>query len=268
LNTDAQTWVNLKLVYTHGYGVAISPAARVSTGGLPDFYAKDLPVQGSIPVTRPEVYFGELTNDYVIGRTGMAEFNYPQETGYATTSFDADTGIPMTMANRLLFALRFAEINMLLNQDITAESQLLWRRNIMERVELLAPFLTYDGDPYVVVGSDGHLYWIIDAYTTSDRYPYSEPYRDSINYIRNPIKVVVNAYDGSVNFYVIDDQEPIAAAYRQIFPSLFKPLEEIPPAVVPHLRYPSDLFSVQAEKYRTFHMTNPVDFYNKEDVWA
>ena len=268
LNADAQTWVNLKLVYTHGYGVAISPAALVSADGLPEFYAKDLPVQGSIPVTRPELYFGELTNDYVIGGTAVDEFNYPQENGYATTRFAANTGIPMTMANRLLFALRFAEINMLLNQDITADSQLLWRRNIMERVELLAPFLTYDRDPYIAVGTDGHMYWIIDAYTTSDRYPYSDPYRDVLNYMRNPIKVVVNAYDGSVNFYVVDEQEPIAAAYRNIFPALFKPLAEFPREIIEHVRYPTDLFSVQAEKYRTFHMTNPVDFYNKEDVWA
>lgn len=268
LNADAQTWVNLKLVYTHGYGVAISPAVRVTADGLPEFYAKDLPVQGSIPISRPEVYFGELTNEYVIGGTLVDEFNYPQSAGFATTRFSADTGIDMTMANRLLFALRFADINLLLNQDISAESQLLWRRNIVDRVHLLAPFLTYDSDPYVVAGQDGNLYWIMDAYTTSDRYPYSEPYRESFNYIRNPIKVVVNAYDGSVNFYVIDESEPIAAAYRNIFPALFKPLSEIPPSVIPHLRYPTDLFSAQAEKYRIFHMTNPGDFYNKEDVWA
>jgi uncharacterized membrane protein (UPF0182 family) len=268
LNADAQTWVNLKLIYTHGYGAAISPAVRVTADGLPEFYAKDLPVTGSIPITRPEVYFGELTNDYVIGRTEVEEFNYPQATGFATTRFSADTGIPMTFGNRLLFALRFADINLVLNQDISADSQLLWRRNIMERVRLLAPFLSYDSDPYIVAGRDGNLYWIIDAYTTSDRYPYSEPYRESINYIRNPIKVVVNAYDGVVNFYVVDESEPVAAAYRKIFPALFKPLAEIPPAVIPHLRYPTDLFSVQAEKYRTFHMTNPGDFYNKEDVWA
>jgi len=268
LNADAQTWVNLKLVYTHGYGVAISPAVRVSADGLPEFYAKDLPVQGSIPITRPEVYFGEMTDDYVIGRTQVEEFNYPQATGFATTRFSADTGIPMSFANRLLFALDFADINLLLNQDIAADSQLLWRRNILERAQLLAPFLTYDNDPYIVAGSDGQLYWVMDAYTTSDRYPYSDPYRDSINYIRNPIKVVINAYDGSIHFYVIDESEPIAAAYRKIFPALFRPLSEMPAAVIPHLRYPTDLFSVQAEKYRTFHMTNPGDFYNKEDVWA
>lgn len=268
LNADAQTWVNLKLVYTHGYGAVISPAARVAADGLPEFYAKDLPVTGSIPITRPEVYFGELTNDYVIGRTKVEEFNFPQSTGFATTRFEADTGIDMTLANRLLFALRFADINLLLNQDISAESQLLWRRNIMERVELLAPFLTYDADPYIVAAKDGRLYWILDAYITSDRYPYSDPYRASINYIRNPIKVVIDAYTGSVHFYVIDENEPIAAAYRKIFPTLFKPVSEMPAVLIPHLRYPTDLFSVQAEKYRTFHMTNPGDFYNKEDVWA
>ncbi len=268
LNADAQTWVNLKLVYTHGYGVAISPAARVSADGLPEFYAKDLPVQGTILITRPQLYFGELTNDYVIGATLVESFDYPTASGFATTRFDSKTGVPMSYANRLLFALRFADVNLLLNQDILPESQLLWRRNIMERVQLLAPFLTYDSDPYIVAGSDGALYWVIDAYTTSDRYPYSEPYRDSLNYIRNPIKVVINAYDGTTNFYVIDEQEPIAAAYRKIFPALFKTEAEIPEAVVHHLRYPTDLFSVQAEKYRIFHMTTPGDFYNKEDVWA
>ncbi len=268
LNSDAQTWVNLKLVYTHGYGVSISPSAKITADGLPEFYAKDLPVQGVITVTKPQIYFGELTNDYVIGRTTSKEFDYPKDNGYEGSNFDADTGIDMNWWNRLLFAIRFADINLLLSTDIQPDSQLLWRRNIVERAELLAPFLTFDQDPYIVVAEDGKLYWIMDAYTHTDRYPYSQPFRTGLNYLRNSVKAVVDVYDGTITYYVVDEQEPIVASYRNIFPTLFRPITEIPKSLIPHIRYPTDLFSVQAEMYRTYHMTNPSDFYNKEDVWA
>ncbi len=224
-------------------------------------------MQGTIPITRPEVYFGELTNDYVIGGTAMDEFNYPQASGYATTNFSADTGIPMTMANRLLFALRFAEVNMLLNQDITSDSQLLWRRNIMERVRLLAPFLMYDSDPYIVVGSDGHMYWIVDAYTTSDRYPYSDPGKEGFNYIRNSVKAVIDAYSGNVTFYVADLSDPIIASWNAIFPHLFRPLRDMPVTLRNHIRYPLDLFGIQSERLLTYHMTDAQVFYNRDDQW-
>jgi uncharacterized membrane protein (UPF0182 family) len=268
LNTEAQTWVNRKLVYTHGYGVAMSPVERVTADGLPDFYLKDLPPIGNVTVSEPHLYFGELTNDYVIGRTNMEEFHFPQGDGNVTTRFAADTGIDMSFWNRVLFALRFGDINLVLNSDITSESQLLWRRNIIERVTHLAPYLQFDNDPYIVVGSDGRLYWFIDAYVTSDRFPYSEPFADSFNYMRNSVKIVINAYDGVPNFYVFEPDEPITAAYARIFPALFQPMEAMPDILMRHIRYPTDLFSVQAEMFRMYHMTNVLDFYNREDVWA
>lgn len=268
LNVEAQTWVNRKLVYTHGYSVAMSPVERVTRDGLPEFYVRDLPPVGEIPITVPHIYFGELTDDYVIGRTNMEEFHYPQGDGNVTTRFEADTGIDMTFWNRVLFALYFGDINLLLNQDITGESQLLWRRNIIERVRYLAPFLQYDGDPYIVVGEDGRLYWFIDAYVTSDRYPYSEPYLGRFNYIRNSVKIVISAYDGVPKFYVFEPDEPIISAYMRIFPALFQPKEAMPDFLLRHIRYPTDLFSIQAEMYRLYHMTNALDFYNREDVWA
>lgn len=268
LNTEAQTWVNRKLVYTHGYGVAMSPVEMVTADGLPDFYLKDLPPMGNLTVSEPHLYFGELTNDYVIGRTNMEEFHYPQGDGNVTTRFSADTGIDMTFWNRVLFALRFGDINLVLNSDITSESQLLWRRNIIERVSQLAPYLQFDNDPYIVVGADGRLYWFIDAYVTSDRFPYSEPFAGRFNYMRNSVKIVINAYDGVPNFYVFEPDEPITAAYSRIFPALFQPMEAMPDILMRHIRYPSDLFSVQAEMFRMYHMTNVLDFYNREDVWA
>ncbi len=267
LAETAQTWVNRRLVYTHGYGVAASPVAQVTRDGLPEFLLKDLPTQGVLEITRPQIYFGERTNNYVIADTQEPEFDYPDGDGNVTTRFDAGTGVSMTFMNRLLFALRFADINILLNQDIDEESQLLWRRNIAERISEVAPFLRYDDDPYIVVTESGELYWYLDAYTISNRFPYSEPY-GNINYMRNPIKVVLNAYDGTMTFYVVDESEPIAAAYRQIFPSLFKSFAEMPDDLKANIRYPNDFFSVQADVYRTYHMIDANEFYNKEDVWA
>ena len=267
LSEDAQTWVNRRLVYTHGYGVAASPVAQVTRDGLPDFYVKDLPPQGVIPVTQPQIYFGELANDYVIGRTDEPEFDYPRGDGNVTSSFSANTGIEMSLWHRLVFAVRFADINLLLNRDIRPDSQLLWRRNIVDRVTQVAPFLRYDRDPYIVIAADGRLYWLLDAYTVSNRFPYSEP-MGAINYIRNSVKVVISAYDGSMRFFMVDEAEPVVAAYARIFPVLFAPMHEMPEDLRRHIRYPNDLFTVQAEVYRTYHMTNPTDFYNREDLWA
>jgi uncharacterized membrane protein (UPF0182 family) len=268
LNSEAQTWVNRKLVYTHGYGVAVSPVEEITRDGLPSFFVKDLPMQGVIPVSEPQIYFGELTEDYVIAATSEMEFDHPQGESNAMTRFTATTGIDMTLLNRLLFALRFADVNLVLNSDIQETSQLLWKRNIMERIREVAPFFTYDADPYIVIGDDGRLYWMADAYTTSDRFPYSEPFQGEFNYIRNPVKVVVNAYDGTMTFYLIEPDEPIAAAYSRIYPVLFQPFSAMPDFLKQHLRYPTDFFSVQADIYRTYHMTDPSIFYNKEDVWA
>jgi len=267
LSQDAQTWVNQRLVYTHGFGVAASPVAQVTRDGLPDFYVKDLPPQGRLTVTQPQIYFGELTDSYVIGRTREMEFSYPSGNGNVMTQFEADTGIEMTLWARILFAIRFADINMLLNSDIQGDSQLLWRRNIRERMQLVAPFLQYDRDPYIMVDSEGRLHWIQDAYTVSNRFPYSQPF-ENINYIRNSVKVVTNAYDGSMDFYIADMDDPIITAYGRIFPDLFSPMSEMPEDIQAHVRYPADLFEIQANMYLTYHMTDPNQFYNREDLWA
>lgn len=267
LSEDAQTWVNQRLVYTHGYGVAASSVSQVTRDGLPDFYLKDIPPEGVVEVTRPELYFGELTSGYVIGRTNEPEFSFPRGDGNVMTQFDADTGVSMSFLARLLFAIRFADINLLLNGDIQPDSQLLWRRNIVERVREVAPFLRYDQDPYIVVDANGELWWMLDAYTVTNRFPYSDPL-ESINYIRNSVKITINAYDGTMKFYVVEDDEPIIAAYREIFPSLFSSFEEMPEDLLAHVRYPVDLFTIQALVYRTYHMTDPNEFYNREDMWA
>ena len=277
LEQPAQTWVNRKLVYTHGYGVAASPVAEITPDGLPTFVLQDLPVQGILEVTRPQIYFGERTNEYVIVKTETEEFDYPRgEGGNVFTTFEGDSGINIGgFLPRLAFAIQFADINLFISQELNSESQLLWRRNILQRTEEVAPFLRFDSDPYIVVGGDGNLYWFLDAYTASGRFPYSEPSQfgtrtvpPGFNYIRNPVKIIVDAYTGEMNFYLVEPDEPIAAAYARIFPSLFTPFEEMPENLNAHIRYPNDLFSIQASIFRTYQMTEPTDFYNREDVWA
>ncbi len=277
LEQPAQTWVNRKLVYTHGYGVAASPVAEITPDGLPTFVLKDLPVQGILEVTRPQIYFGERTGDYVIVKTETEEFDYPRgEGGNVFTTFEGDTGINIGgFLPRLAFAIQFADVNLLISQELRPESELLWRRNILERTHEVAPFLRYDSDPYIVVGSDGHLYWFLDAYTVSGRFPYSEPTEagtrtlpPGFNYIRNPVKVIIDAYTGDMRFFLVEPDEPIAAAYARIFPALFSPFDEMPDNLRAHIRYPNDLFSIQADVFRTYQMTEPTDFYNREDVWA
>jgi uncharacterized membrane protein (UPF0182 family) len=250
LSDDAQTWVNQRLVYTHGFGVAASPVAQVTQDGLPTFLLKDLPPTGVISVTVPQLYFGERLSDYVVGATAQAEFDYPREDGNATTRFSAESGIPMTWGNRILFALHMRDINLMLSRDISSESRLLWNRDIADRVLQVAPFLTFDRDPYIVIDDSGRLFWMHDAFTVSDRFPYSQPV-GGINYIRNAVKVVTNAYDGTMTFYVADENDPIIAT-----------------DLLDNIRYPEDLFRVQAETFRTYHMTDPEEFYNREDLWA
>ena len=277
LEQPAQTWVNRKLVYTHGYGVAASPVAEITPDGLPTFVLQDLPVQGILDVTRPQIYFGERTNEYVIVKTETPEFDYPRgEGGNVFTTFEGDTGIRIGgFLPRLAFAIQFADINLFISQELNPESQLLWRRNILRRTLEVAPFLRFDSDPYIVVGGDGNLYWFLDAYTVSGRFPYSEPSQfgtrtvpPGFNYIRNPVKIIIDAYTGEMDFYLVEPDEPIAAAYARIFPSLFTSFEEMPADLNAHIRYPNDLFSIQASVFRTYQMTEPTDFYNREDVWA
>lgn len=268
LPSQAQTWVNQKLVYTHGYGVSMSPVNEILADGSPNFFVKNIPPTGQVQVTRPGLYFGEKMDGYVIVKTRMPEFDYPLGDQNAMTRYDGLDGVGVGgLFNRMLFALRFGDINMLLSDAIQPDSRVLMHRNIRERIELLAPFLTLDDDPYIAI-VDGKLVWLYDAYMTTDRFPFSQPYQNRFNYIRNSVKVAIDAYDGTTTFYVVDESDPLVRAWRGIFPTLFTPLNEMPAALRSHLRYPEDIFMVQAEMLRTYHMQDAQVFYNKEDLWA
>ena len=268
LTSEAQTWVNRRLQFTHGYGVALSPTNEVTKEGLPNLWVKDVPPIGMIEIERPEIYFGEKTNDYVIVGTRVEEFDYPKGDTNVYTKHTAENGIAIgSFIRKLAFAWQLGDINILISGEMTPESQLLYRRNIQERVHHIAPFLRLDSDPYIVI-DDGKLLWIQDAYTVSNRYPYSQPASGEINYIRNSVKIVTNAYDGSVTFYLIDPEDAIASTYASIFPSLFTPIEAMPESLRTHLRYPQNLFQVQVSVYQTYHMQDPRVFYNKEDLWT
>ncbi|MEG6615599.1 UPF0182 family protein [Peptococcaceae bacterium 1198_IL3148] len=270
LPTQAQTWVNQRLIYTHGYGVAISPVNEVTGEGLPNFFIKDIPPTGvkDIPIERPEIYFGEEASQYVIVNTDTKEFDYPKGDQNVYSTYQADAGIKLdSIVKRLLFAYTLSDYKLLFTSDITDQSQILMYRNIRERVPKIAPFLSYDDDPYIVV-SNGKLYWMWDAYTTTDRYPYSEPFQNTgENYIRNSVKIVIDAYTGQLNFYIADAEDPLIKAYSKIFPNMFQSLDQMPEGLRAHIRYPIDLFEVQANMYTNYHMENTQVFYNKEDRW-
>jgi len=274
LPSNAQTWVNRHLIYTHGSGLVLSPVNEVVEEGLPDLWVRDIPPQSSYPelaLTRPEIYYGELTDDYVVVKTKEQELDYPSGDQNVYATYEGEGGIVFdTFFKKLAYAVRLGSNQVLLSDAITRESRLLWRRAIEERVQVAAPFLRYDPDPYPVI-VDGRLVWILDAYTVSQRYPYSEPIGTlfgPINYIRNSVKVTMDAYDGTLAYYLIDPDDPVAATYASIFPDLFRPVEEMDPALVAHWRYPEGMFRVQAAKYQTFHMTDPQVFYNQEDLWS
>jgi uncharacterized protein len=275
LPAQAQTWVNQKLVYTHGYGVAMSAVNVVVEEGLPQFFVKDVPPTGEIPIQRPEIYYGERdrSGHYVIVRTAAPEFDYPLGDDNAQTTYRGRSGVELSSPwRRLAYAWQFHDGSLLLNSDLRSDSQLLYRRNVRERISTLAPFLRLDRDPYIVV-ADGRLIWMIDAYTTTNRYPYSQPYPRAepgrrFNYVRNSVKVTIDAYDGSTTFYVADPDDPLLRTYAAIFPDLFVPLETMPASLRAHVRYPEDLFAWQAEMYLTYHMQNPAVFYNREDLWS
>jgi len=268
LASQAQTWVNRRLQFTHGYGVTMSPTNEVTEQGLPHLLIKDVPPIGTIKIQRPEIYFGEKTDDYVIVNTGIAEFDYPKGDTNVYTRYEAEGGIRLnSFLRKLAFTWQLGDINILISDELSENSQLLYRRNIQERVSTIAPFLKLDSDPYIVI-ADSQLYWIQDAYTISDLYPYSQPNASGINYVRNSVKVVINAYDGSVTFYLINPEDAIVNTYASMFPALFRPIDEMPASLREHLRYPLDLFRVQASVYQTYHMTDPRVFYNKEDVWT
>jgi uncharacterized membrane protein (UPF0182 family) len=276
LPESSRNWINEKLIYTHGYGVTMNPVNGFTPEGMPALVLKDMPVQSTIPslrVTRPEIYFGELTNSDVYVKTRQKEFNYPQGETNNLNTYEGSGGIVIGgFFRRLLIAIDRGDLAKLpFSDDVTADSRLMMRRNIRERVETLTPFLTYDEDPYIIVGDDGRLSWMLDGYTTADTYPYARHARlnrTRINYLRNSVKAVVDAYDGTTTFYVFDSEDPIIAGYRSIFPSLFKDASEMPAGLRAHVRYPELLLQLQANVYGLYHMTDPEVFYNREDLWT
>ena len=277
LPESSRNWINEKLIYTHGYGVTMNPVNGFTPEGLPTLVLSNMPVQSTIPsikVTRPEIYFGELTDTDVYVKTRQKEFNYPQGESNSLTSYEGSGGIVVGgFLRRLLIAFERGDVSKLpFSDDVTPESRLLMRRNIRDRVHALAGFfLTFDDDPYIVIGDDGRLFWMFDAYTTSATYPYARHFRlgnESINYLRNSVKVIVDAYDGATTFYVFDNEDPIVAAYRSVFPTLFKDVSAMPPAARRHVRYPELLLKLQAAVYGLYHMSDPAVFYNREDLWS
>ncbi|MBZ8180394.1 UPF0182 family protein [Oscillatoria salina] len=291
---EAQTWINKHLIYTHGYGFTLSPVNQVGEGGLPDYFVKDIGtgadegeegilntssdlIRRSIPIGKPRIYYGELTNTYVMTSTKVKEFDFPSGEDNVYNTYDGTGGIEIgSIWRRLIFAEYLKDWRMLFTDNFTSQTRLLFRRNINERVRAIAPFLRYDRDPYLVTAKTGddnywippnYLYWIIDAYTTSNYYPYSDPGKNEFNYIRNSVKIVIDAYDGDIDFYVADPDDPIINTWSKIFPNTFKPLTEMPVTLLRHIRYPLDLFSVQSERLLIYHMRDPQVFYNREDQW-
>ncbi len=286
--TEAQTWVNEHLIYTHGYGFTMSPVNTAGPGGLPEYFIKDIAhvpssaaVERSIPIGKPRIYYGELTDTYVMPGSRDPELDYPSGNENAYNRYDGRGGINIGSPwRRLLFAKHLGDWKMLLTDNFTPNTQLMFRRNIKHRIRRLAPFLQFDGDPYLVIADAGdefsppgeesgrnYLYWMIDAYTTSDRYPYSDPGTSSFNYIRNSVKAVVDAYNGSVHFYIADESDPIVRTWAATFPNMFEPLSAMPAALKAHIRYPQDFSAIQSDQLLTYHMTDPQVFYNREDQW-
>ncbi|MEQ1504049.1 MAG: UPF0182 family protein [Myxococcota bacterium] len=276
LPTQARTWVNETMIYTHGYGVALGPVNEVGGQGLPELWVRDLPPQVTHPevlrIDRPELYFGEAENQAVIVGTRNAEFDYPSGDDNAYTRYEGADGVRLGWLGRLLFAIRLGSTEVLLSGDLDVDSKVILYRNVVERARRIAPFLTYDADPYLVI-DQGRLVWVLDAYTASSRFPYAAQVRGIGNYARNPIKVTVDAYDGTTRFYRIDEGDPIAAAWAAAFPDLFLPAtlgaadDALPPSLRAHLRVPIDLFATQAALFATYHMVDPQVFYNREDEW-
>ena len=265
-----RNWINEHLSYTHGYGAAIGPVNRMTSEGLPVLTVQNIPPVSSYPIfkiDRPEIYFGELAKSYAVVNTGQKEFDYPSGEANVYSTYKGTGGVPVrSLLRKLLFAFYFRDVNIVLSPLITNESRFLYYREVKERLSRVAPFLTLDQDPYMVV-SGGRMFWIQDGYTTSDRYPYSTATQGVGNYMRNSVKMVLDAYNGNVDMYVSDPQDPIIQVYQKIFPGMFRPISEIPQDLRSHLRYPEDIFRVQTYIYSVYHMTSPQVFYYKEDLW-
>ena len=295
---EAKTWINEHLVYTHGYGFTLSPVNTVAPGGLPDYFVKDIGVdakgsstlgisseriRSSIPIGNPRIYYGDISDTYIMAPSEVLELDYPRGEDNAYNNYDGSGGV--TVGNwwrRLVFANYLKNWQMLFTRNFTPETKVLFHRSIKERIKTIAPFLRYDRDPYLVVANTrlynnsreedpekkpNYLYWMVDAYTTSDRYPYSDPGQENFNYIRNSVKVVIDAYNGSVNFYVANPEDPIIQTWQAIFPGMFQPLDAMPVTLRAHIRYPVDLFAIQSQRLLVYHMTEPQVFYNREDQW-
>jgi uncharacterized protein len=270
LQEQAKTWVNQHLTYTHGFGVVVSPVNEVTSQGLPAFTIKDIPPQGAtdLQILRPQIYYGEVGNEYVVVKTGAKEFDYPKGDANVFTTYEGSGGVGIgSILRQAAFSARFGTVKLLLSNYFTADSRIMYRRTISERVQAIAPFLQYDGDPYIVVRADGSLVWMWDAYTTTSRFPYSQPRSSGVNYIRNSVKVVIDAYNGGVTFYQFDPSDALCSTWAEVYPGLFKPASELPVDLRDHLRYPEDLYTMQAQVLATYHMLEPQVFYNKEDVW-
>jgi uncharacterized membrane protein (UPF0182 family) len=265
LPPDAQTWVNRRLQFTHGYGVVVSPVNEVTPEGLPTLFVQDVPPRGKLSVTRPELYYGESRADWVVVRTAVPEFDYPRGADNAESTYQGEGGIAVGgLGRRLLFAWHLADLNLLISPALRAESRLLLHRNVHERVRKVAPFLRFDADPYLVV-HEGRLVWLYDAYTHSGHYPYAQPAAPGLNYLRNSVKVALDAYTGALVYYVADPDDPLIRAYAGAFPGLFRPLDAMPPALRAHVRYPGTLFAVQAQMYRLYHTQDARVYYQRED---
>jgi uncharacterized membrane protein (UPF0182 family) len=266
----SRIWINEHLTYTHGYGLCLGPVNQISREGLPQLMIKDIPPAAftNITVTHPQIYYGEITDSYCFVNTRSKEFDYPSGDENVYTEYRGSGGIPVKdFFRKLLFSCRFKEPKIILSSDITGNSRLMFDRAISERIRKLVPFLRYDHDPYMVISESGQLYWMMDGYTTGENFPYSLPTEGVGNYIRNSVKITVDAYNGIVRFYVSDPRDPIIQVYARIFPEVFQPLEAMPKDLRKHIRYPEDLFTLQAGIYATYHMTDPQVFYNKEDLW-
>jgi uncharacterized membrane protein (UPF0182 family) len=266
---EAQSWVNKYLRYTHGYGAVLSPVNTVTPQGQPQLLVRDIPpvTDTDLEITRPEIYFGELTNDYIITNTKAAEFDYPLGDDNIDAFYQGTAGIRMNPLNKLIFAIYNGSSRILFSGDITSDSRIHLNRNIITRVNKIAPYFSYDPDPYLVI-HEGRLFWIIDGYTHDTNYPYSRPISGGVNYIRNSFKVVIDAYNGTTDYYLVDEEDPLVRTFDKIFPGLFKPFDRMPEGLKEHIRYPETLFDIQAEVFRDYHMENPQVFYNREDSWS
>jgi uncharacterized protein len=272
----AQTWVNTHLIYTHGYGVVMNPVNEILPNGMPNLIVKDIPPTTAVPLSLKQmgIYYGEESDQFVLVNTKAQEFDYPKGDENVYTSYAGNGGVRISsLFKRLVYAWKFSDIKILFTGYLTDQSRIMFYRNITQRDKIIAPFLLYDNQPYLVVGQDGQLYWIHDAYTSSNMFPYSEPVSQnlgerSFNYINNSVKVVINAYDGDVSYYVINPKDPIVQTFQKIYPNLFKPFSAMPEFLKTHIRYPTDLFNIQTQMYSVYHMTDPKVFYNQEDYWA